>query len=169
MDIFLDIVVSGCLRGFLFAITRLNEILWTEQPFNVPLLSCIQTECLYSWCCFRRLQQSDGWQMPQAHADIFDWLSLSQLNLWHQSTLYSFISVPPSLPYVGNVCVCAQTLVYNCYFLPSTFIYLCVCVGVRVRVHVRVCVCVITDARRSATCQLLNPAANMEVKESLSV
>lgn len=69
--------------------------------------------------------------MPRAYIDFllrYFTLSLSHLTMWLQSTLYSFMSVPSSLPYVGNVgnvCVCGA-FVYNCYFLPPTCIYVCV-------------------------------------------
>lgn len=62
---------------------------------SVLPLSCVQTARLCSY--YSTTAQCDGWQMPQAHIDFllrYFTLSLSRLALWHQSILYSFMSVP---------------------------------------------------------------------------
>lgn len=135
-----------------------EEVLWTQLSFSVLLLSGIQSVCLCSWCSFSLLQWNDGWQVPQAHIDFllrYFTLSLSRFAMWHQSTLYSSMSVPSSLPYVGNACACLRFCVQPVF--PAFHLHLCVCV------------CVSSPRLGAAPLvSCLTPGAIVEVKESLS-
>lgn len=123
------------------------EMRWPQPPLDVLPLSSTQSVSLYSWCCFATAK----WWM--ANASSSHWLFTEVLHtvtfMPHHVTSehFIFIHVSTFQPAVCRkcVCVCAWAYVYNCYFLPCTLPRL-----------------------DTAPCQLFNPRANAEVKESLS-